>query len=480
MGLGHFDGRMDDTLGIVSPPSTPPHRCQDIMMNKRGTNFGKTDFDAVEMLLSMARQSPRILKHTSQTSLSPSPPLSNGSPRSPDYEWDVDVSKAAKKPRNDSELARLLRDIPQTPPRTPSPVITSVPVSVIVRNNQNHSNKQSNAYHQQAIAPQSSTSNDYAALHGKIATTIRDDGSRFAGNNGFQSKIPPSDNSPESSLKRSHDQIRCAENERVEIPQQCSRQCAVVQETVFVTSPTSKMVTADSAMKPITIAPKMVSSQQMIPVVPVNFLTSSPKGSAATSNGSTLFLTSSTLLPLSSATSPTIVVLTTIDNKNDGNARLRPLFPAPILIPTSFGTQEVKPCDTRRRTYKCNYEHCGKTYFKSSHLKAHVRMHTGEKPYVCSWETCGRKFSRSDELSRHKRTHTGEKKFVCPTCEHRFMRSDHLTKHIKRHDNRKRSSMAWQVEASKVTVCTPKDATSHPAHGLASADGLVLPVPRVQ
>ncbi|XP_032240338.2 transcription factor Sp9 [Nematostella vectensis] len=128
-----------------------------------------------------------------------------------------------------------------------------------------------------------------------------------------------------------------------------------------------------------------------------------------------------------------------------------------------------------RKQHVCHVPGCGKVYGKTSHLRAHLRWHSGERPFVCNWLFCGKRFTRSDELQRHRRTHTGEKRFTCPECNKKFMRSDHLSKHVKTHSNGKNKTAPTSVKTQDPIPIQPQpQAETQPQPSEISDDALLL------
>ncbi|KAI1903897.1 hypothetical protein AGOR_G00000140 [Albula goreensis] len=106
-----------------------------------------------------------------------------------------------------------------------------------------------------------------------------------------------------------------------------------------------------------------------------------------------------------------------------------------VLQGQGSGRSLSKAQQVGEKSFRCDYEGCGKLYTTAHHLKVHERSHTGDRPYLCDHLGCGKKFATGYGLKSHVRTHTGEKPYRCqePNCHKSFKTSGDLQKHIRTH-----------------------------------------------
>ncbi|WRT69978.1 uncharacterized protein IL334_006971 [Kwoniella shivajii] len=102
---------------------------------------------------------------------------------------------------------------------------------------------------------------------------------------------------------------------------------------------------------------------------------------------------------------------------------------------SSSRASSLPACRTERR-YKCLHPGCDKAYFKPSRLAEHELSHSGERPHKCP--ECAQSYLRASHLTAHMRTHlpAEARSFTCQKegCGKSFWTATHLKRHEEMHE----------------------------------------------
>ncbi|XP_018023185.1 longitudinals lacking protein, isoforms H/M/V isoform X7 [Hyalella azteca] len=86
---------------------------------------------------------------------------------------------------------------------------------------------------------------------------------------------------------------------------------------------------------------------------------------------------------------------------------------------------------TKKISMPMNCPVCPYSTLCGSHMKRHLRTHSGERPFACT--VCAYRATQPESLRIHMRTHTGERPFSCPHCSYRSTVKHNLQRHVATH-----------------------------------------------
>lgn len=89
---------------------------------------------------------------------------------------------------------------------------------------------------------------------------------------------------------------------------------------------------------------------------------------------------------------------------------------AQIVISDTTMENSDKLAEEVERPFVCDV--CGRKFIRATHLRRHMRIHTGEKPFAC--HICGRRYARGDYLRAHIQAHRRDKVHKCKHCSEIF------------------------------------------------------------